>query len=147
MATIPPYFAKGTHAGQHEAIWAITPITANVGSGQVVKFDDYNCSFNGRIDVLVPSIHTDLTMDLELTDHNPVAQSGPAKINLKSNVISGEDSEAHYQVVGSSLVVNCAFGGGKQTITVYPITVSAWFTQHEETELDLGDNKIHLSPQ
>lgn len=137
MASIINYVANGTHSGSKETIWVQIVFFINVGSGQVTDIDSFRFSFKGQISTAFFSGGLDITA--ELTDHNAGAMSGPCSVNI--NGIS--DPNAKYRVESSKLIMDCDFGGVKQTIAMYQIYGG------KETQVDLAGKysyAVHLSP-
>lgn len=137
MATIVNYVAAGTHAGSKENIWVQIVFFFNVGSGQVSEFDSFTLGLQGRIDTAF--FKGDLNIRAELTDHNPGAASGPCSVSVNGAC----DNHAVYRLDGSHLVLDCNFGGVRQSIAVGQIYNGS------QTELLLSGQynyAIHLAP-
>ncbi len=142
MATLTHYFANGTYPGAKENIW-VPPVC--IGSGQIVAFSAFLCLFVGRIEHWTSP--GDLKIEMNLTDQDPAAQSGPVEVSLTFKETVLVDKNAKYHIDTSRLVLACTFSGKQQQITIYPI--STWGKTNNETEIDLTgaySAGIHLAP-
>ena len=113
MATLQPYFAKGTQQGSTEKVevkvlFAWPP----VGQGQFDTFGDFNASFNGQIKSVIYS--GPLNLALSLSDQDASAQEGSATITLND----ATDTQAAYKVQGNQLVISATLGGKLETIAI-----------------------------
>jgi hypothetical protein len=114
MAVIPPYGAKGTHAGQAVTVKARKFIWLPVGQGTVQSFSDYDVKVAGSINIL--GFNGMLNINLQLLDREPAATTGPCILHLNSHV----DKNATYQAHNGTLTVKANFGAKKQSITILP---------------------------
>ena len=96
MATLDPF--AGNHSGPMQ-IWVYGWINNYVGTGNFTIFDSFRAVFSGHYDYL--GFSGDLTVSLELTDHEANAPSGPCTITLLGNT----DPNATYQVNGQNLTI------------------------------------------
>jgi hypothetical protein len=113
MATLPPFFAKGTAKGLNVDIRSSG---FDVGDGTYDQFSDFMAALSGSIDFL--GNHSTFKLNLQLTDQNPGAQSGPAKITFGTSA----DANARYTVNGAVLHIDARFGGKAETIEIKPIS-------------------------
>jgi len=138
MATIPPFVANGTFAGQQQTVKAKKFIWVPVGNGTVEKFSDDEVSVAGTISIL--GYAGDMNIYLKLTDNNPTANSGSCFLKLNKH----EDANAFYKVNGSGLTVYATLGGYKQNITISP---SDGGTQTECKLSGKVNETVHLEPK
>ncbi len=137
MATITPYVAKGTRAGQNVNVKAKKVVWIKVGQGSVAKMSDYEVAIAGKISIL--GYNGDLNIHLNLLDEQPGATSGPARLKLNSHL----DENATYKSNGKDLTVFAVLGGKKQNITILPANNG---TQTECKLFGHVDQTVHLEP-
>lgn len=137
MATLAPYFAIGTTTGSKESIWVKILGYQNVGSGSFEAFSDFAADFKGRISTIF--YKGDLDLQMELTDHDPAATSGPATVTINGVT----DAGAKYSTASGTLTVKATFDGEAQDMMIRRISGGG------ETEINLKgaqNRSIHLQP-
>ena len=138
MATIEPYVATNTAAGQRLELKAKkTVIWLTVGQGAVNAYDPFKVNVAGKIDIL--GYKGDMLIDLQLTDEDPASKSGPCVLQLNSYV----DENATYLANGRDLMVRAVLGGHEQNIQILQANNGA------QTECKLSgkvNQTVHLAP-
>lgn len=110
MATLDPF--AGNHYGPME-IYVYGGINNYVGTGNFTIFDSFRAVFSGFYDYL--GFSGNITVSLELTDHDANAASGPCTITLLGNT----DSNASYQVNGQYLTITTVLNPSSFNIYSY----------------------------
>lgn len=138
MATIKPYVATSTAAGQRVELKAKKAVIwLTVGQGEVNAFEPYKVNVAGKIDIL--GYKGDMLIDLHLTDEDPASKSGPCVLKLNKHV----DEQATYTANGRDLLVRAVLGGHKQDIQILQANNGA------QTECKLSgkvNQTVHLAP-
>ena len=112
MANLIPFFASGTYEGQKANIWVSIIFFANVGNGQVTRFNEYSVAFAGKINTVFYS--GELSLELTLKDNKKDALRGPCSLVI--NEIPAE--KATYTVQDDRLIVDAIFGGRVQNVNI-----------------------------
>jgi len=94
MATLPPYFERGTKSGWVEII--NTDLLGNVGEVKIKDFGPFIFSCDGAYNALGHS--GKIEIDVLLTDHNANSETGPCKIKVKiEGLLHISDPNATYK--------------------------------------------------
>jgi len=137
MASIVDYVADGTYIGQKVEVKAKKFVWVKVGQGTVSNYSDHEVGIGGKISIL--GYNGDLIIQLNLTDQDRAADSGPC--TLKLNTLF--DENATYEATRDMLTVYAVLGGEKQNISILRCN------NGEQTECKLFghiNQVVHLDP-
>lgn len=138
MAKLAPYVAISTAVGQKVKVKAkIAIIWKTVGRGVIATFDDYQVNLGGTIDIL--GYNGDLIIDLQLTDQDFDAPSGPCILRLNDHT----DHNARYKANSKAMTVMAELGGYEQNISILRVNNG---TQTECKLFGKVNQTVHLDP-
>lgn len=105
MASLYPYIAANTQAGQKIELKLHGILWKSVGHGDIFTLDPFEVDLAGHLSVVVYS--GDLRICLSLSDRDEAALTGPCVLRINSHA----DPDAVYRVQNGVLAVDADFDG------------------------------------
>jgi hypothetical protein len=137
MANIVDYVADTAYAGQKIELKVKKFVWVKAGQGAVSALSDHEVSVEGKISIMGYS--GDLIIQLNLTDQDPAASSGPCQLQINTLI----DENAKYETANGMLTVYAVLSGKEQNISILPCN------NGEQTECKLFghvNQTVHLDP-